>query len=282
MATTSRRTSQRLTLVMLVLASVTVLSLDYHGEANRVISSVRTKIADGLAPIQRAFADALHPIGDAVAGAFHYGALQRTNEALQSEIGQLRQQVAADQQASAEYKALIALDKLPFVGSVPRRDADVLTGPTSNFEDTIEIDEGTQAGIAPGMPVVGGNGFVGTVLSSGRNHAFVQLLQDPRTTVAVRIGTSGNDIGVVTGAGRNTNLSVDLFSTSAPIHKGEWAYTSGTSSSGVSAYPAGIPVATVTAVHVTSGGLGESVTLAPLVNPDTLQYAAVLLWTPPA
>ncbi|MDA8296557.1 MAG: rod shape-determining protein MreC [Actinomycetota bacterium] len=279
---TTRRTSQRVTLLMLVLASITVLTLDYHGEANKVITSVRNRVGDGLSPIQRAIAAVLHPIGDAVSGAFHYGAVQQQNQVLMNEIGTMRRELAANNQASAEARSVLALDHLPWVGNLTPLDAVVLAGPSSNFEYTMEIDRGSSSGVAAGMPVVGASGFVGTVVSTGANHAVVRLLQDPRSTIGVRIGDRGTDLGIVTGAGRHANLAVTLFSSHTPIHKGELVYTSGTSGSGVSAYPAGIPVATVTSVHATTGGLGVTVSLRPLVDPTTLEYVAVLLWTPPA
>ncbi len=267
---------------MLVLASITVLTLDYHGEANRIINSVRNRIGDGLSPIQRGVATLVHPLGDTVDGAIRYGALQQQNQALQADLGTLRRQLAADQQATAEARGVLKLDHLPWIGNVAQRDAVVLSGPSSNFDYTMEINTGSATGVASGMPVVGAAGLVGTVISTGRNHAVVQLLQDPRSAVGIRLGTSGTDLGVVNGDGRHSNLGVQMFSTSSRIHNGEWAYTSGTSSAGVSAYPAGIPVATVSAVHPGTGGLGKTVTLRPIVDPSTLEYVAVLLWTPPA
>ncbi len=279
---TARQTSQRVTLLMLVLASITVLTLDYHGEANKLITSARNRVGDGLSPIQRAIAAALHPLGDTVAGALHYGAVEQQNQALRAELGTLRLQLSAEQQASAEARGVLRLDHLPWIGNISQRDAVVLSGPSSNFDYTLEINTGSTAGVAAGMPVVGASGFVGTVVSTGTNHAVVQLLQDPRSAVGIRLGLSGTDLGVVSGAGRHANLSVQMFSTTTPVHVGEWAYTSGTTSAGVSAYPAGIPVATVSAVHESSGGLGETVALRPLVDPTTLEYVAVLLWTPPA
>ncbi|MCU1489734.1 MAG: rod shape-determining protein MreC [Acidimicrobiaceae bacterium] len=269
---------------MLVLVSVTVLTLDYHGEANRAITRVRNGIGDGLSPVQRAVAYVLHPIGDAVAGAFRYGSVQAQNQALQNQIGRLNQSVAADDQASAEYKALIRLDGLPFFQNIHHLDAIVLSGPTSDFEYTIQIDRGTASGVAVGMPVVGGRGFVGTVVSAGSDQSTVRLLQDSRSAVGVRIGQSqtSGDVGVVSGQGRQSDLSVQLFASSGLVRKGEAAVTSGTSSSGVSAYPAGIPVATVSGVRSSSAGLDQTVSLTPVVDPSALQYVAVLLWTPPA
>lgn len=279
---TMRRTSQRVTLLMLVLASITVLTLDYHGAANRGLTKVRNGVLDGLAPIQRGIAAVLHPIGDAFAGAAHYGALQQQNEVLQTEVGNLRRQVAADNVASQQARELLKLQSLPFVGNTPQIDAEVLSGPTSDFAYTLEIDKGTAAGIGVGEPVVGKGGFVGTVVSAGRSTAEVRLLQDNATDVGVKLGAAGTATGVVTGQGRDSSLGLQILAGAGTVHKGEWAFTSGTSAAGASAYPAGIPVATVTAVHRSPGGFNDSFTLEPLVNPASLQYVAVLQWLPPA
>lgn len=277
-----RRTSQRVTLLMLVLASITVLTLDYHGAANQDLAKVRNGVLDGLAPIQRGIASVLHPIGDAFVGAAHYGAVQQQNEALQQEIGRLRREVAADNVASQQARQILKLQSLPFVGNTKQVDAEVLSGPTSDFAYTLEIDKGTSSGIGVGEPVVGASGFVGTVVSAGRSSAQVRLLQDNRSDVGVKLGLAGTATGVVTGQGRDSTLGLQLLAGAKTVHKGEWAYTSGTSAAGASAYPAGIPVATVTAVHHSPGGFNDTFTLEPLVNPQILQYVAVLRWLPPA
>ena len=277
-----RRTIQQVTLLILVLASITVLTLDYHGAANRGLTRVRNGVLDGLAPVQRVIADVLHPVGDAVAGAVHYGALQRQNEVLQNQVGSLRRQVAADNVASQQARQLLQLQALPFVGNTPQVDATVLSGPTSDFAYTLEIDKGTAAGVGVGEPVVGAGGFVGTVIAAGRSTAQVRLLQDNLTDIGVRLGAAGTATGVVTGQGRDSSLGLQILAGASRVHRGEWAFTSGTSAAGASAYPAGIPVATVTAVHRSPGGFNDSFTLEPLVNPASLQYVAVLQWLPPA
>lgn len=277
-----RRTSQRVTLLMLVLASITVLTLDYHGEANRGLTRVRNGVLDGLAPLQRGIAAVLHPVGDVVAGAAHYGSLQQQNQALQQQIGYLRREVAADNVASAQAREVLKLEALPFVGNTRQVDAEVISGPTSDFTYTLEIDKGTASGIGVGEPVVGAKGFVGTVVSAGASSAQVRLLQDTASDVGVKLGTAGTATGVVTGQGRDSALGLQILAGASTVHRGEWAYTSGTSAAGASAYPAGIPVATVTAVHRSAGGFNDTFTLEPLVNPATLQYVAVLQWLPPA
>ena len=49
----SRHSNQRITLVTLLLVSVTVLTLDYRGEASRAIGHVRNGFAQVVSPFQR-------------------------------------------------------------------------------------------------------------------------------------------------------------------------------------------------------------------------------------
>ena len=103
MAASRRNTSQRLTLVILLLASITVITVAYKGEARRAIGSVRDGAADVVAPLQRGVAAVLHPIGNLFAGMAGYGGALGENQRLQLEVGQLRRQLieAASLKASS-------------------------------------------------------------------------------------------------------------------------------------------------------------------------------------
>ena len=101
MATSRRNTSQRLTLVILLLASVTVITIAYRGEARNAINSVRNGAGDAFAPVQRVIAAVLHPIGNLFAGVVNYGGALSENQRLQLEVGPLRRQLIEAQQAQA-------------------------------------------------------------------------------------------------------------------------------------------------------------------------------------
>jgi rod shape-determining protein MreC len=278
-AAATRRTNQQLTLLMLVLASITVLTLDYHGEANRGITHLRNGVRDALAPVQRGIAAALHPVGDVFAGAFHYGALESENQRLQDQLGAVQSQQAEGDFAERQAAALLTLSHLSFVQEIPTTPAEVLSAPTSNFEYTVEINRGTSSGVGPRMPVVGAKGLAGTVVESGRDTATVQLVTDKSSSIGVTFGT-GAKLGsaIANGQGLGEPMVIDELAGAAP-HVGDVVFTSGTDGG---AYPAGIPVATVTSVHVSSGGLAVSVVALPLVSVGTLQYVSVCEWLPQA
>ena len=278
----ARRTNQRVTLLMLVLASVTVLALDYHGEASRAIGHIRHGVAEVLSPFQRAVAAALHPIGDVVSGSIHYGELQTQNEQLRSKLGALNERLAANNIASESAKQVLSLAGLPFVGDTPTVPAEVISGPASNFEATVEINRGTSSGVGSGMPVVADGGLIGTVTSASANTATVRLISDHRSTVGVR--DAKDDLFISSGGGLGHALSLTILpggtnTTTVTARKGDLLETS-TQDAG--AYPAGIPVAMVSGVRTPVGGTPQAVSATPVVNLSDLGFVAVVQWVPSA
>jgi rod shape-determining protein MreC len=272
----NRRTSQRLTLVILVLASITVLTLDYHGEASRAITHVRNAVRDVISPIQRGIAAALHPVGDVFSGTIHYGSLETQNQQLREELGRIRLKLAADAFASAQAGRVLSLAHLPYVAGIPMIASEVIGNSTSNFQSTVELDGGTSSGIGPGMPVVANAGLVGTVVSASSSTATVLLVSDATSSIPVSIGGTGLYRAV--GAGWGRALTLGYVAGSTAVHRGELVYTSGL---GGGALPAGIPLGVVRSVRVSSEGLSTAVKVTPLVNLDDVQFVDVLEWLEP-
>jgi len=276
-AASRRNTSQRLTLAILLLASITVITVAYKGEAQRAIGSVRNAAADVVAPLQRGVAAVLHPIGNLFAGMAGYGGVLGENQRLQLEVGHLRRQLIEAAQSQSQLDQLRSEQNLPFADGIPEVLGEVISSPASNFDLTIEVDRGTSDGVGVGMPVVSGVGLVGSVISAGQHTAIVQVLTDPRSEVGVRFGT-GN-VAVAVGQGEGDPLQLQDVSETSVTSRGAAVVTSGLD---LAAYPSGIPVGTVASVHHTGGSLTSQVLVTPLVNLLVLQYVAVLQWFPPA
>jgi rod shape-determining protein MreC len=272
-----RQTNQRVTLVMLVLASITVITLDYRGEASHAITHVRNGIADALSPFQRVIAAALHPLGDVVSSTFHYGQLQAQNTELRDQVGHLEQQLAAQAYAESRSSALFALDNLPFAPNVARVAAQVISQGTSDFAPEVEIDRGSDQGVGVGMPVVSGAGLIGTVVEAAGSTSWVQLVTSPHSSIGVEDPHTGIYLERGNGAGRP--LSIPTTTPSPPPHVGDLIMTSGEDAG---AFPPAIPVGTVRSVHPVPGGLSSEVTITPAVDLGSLQYVAVLQWLQPA
>jgi rod shape-determining protein MreC len=279
LATTRRNTSQRLTLIILLLASITAITLDYRGSASRDIGSLRNAALDVISPIQRVVSAALRPVGNFFSGAVNYGSAVAENARLQNEIGALRRQVLENAQAEHQLQQILSEQHLSFVQNIPTELAEVISGASSNFELTFEINRGTSSGVSVGMPVVSGAGLVGDVISAGTSTAVVQLVTDQRSSVGVTFGPSSS-VAVAVGQGAGEPLSLTGVTASMSPKVGERVYTSGLAT--LNTFPGGIPVGYITSVSPPNGSLTRTVLVQPYASFSNLQYVSVMQWLPPA
>lgn len=268
---------------MLVLASITVLTLNYHGEASRVVTHVRNAVADALSPFQRVLAATMHPFGDAASAIFHYGELQHANARLRTQVGTLSMELAASQYAANLVREVQLLSNLPFAGNITSVPAELIAQASSNLELTVELNRGTSSGVGVGMPVVANSGLIGNVIAASSATSTVLLLNDTRSTLEVQDGQTSR-LFQLQGGGAHHYLQLTPYgSSSGTIATGANLVTAGqTNGSPASPFPAGIPVGDVEAVHTSTSGIFATGEVTPFVDTTTLQYAAVLLWLPPA
>ena len=267
----------RTTLLLLVLASVTIITLDARGGFHRITSGVRSAASDAFAPVRSGVEDVIEPIGSFLAGSVHYGAVRQQNQKLQSEIGQLRQKQLSAQDDVQALQQLSALLNLPFVGNVQTVPAEVTDYGTSDFAATIDISVGRDQGVQLDMPVVAAGGLVGQVVQANHSTSTVRLITDGQSEVGVRYGQSLATLAVLHGQGSGKPLSADLVPANTPC-------TAETCSS-----PAACRVRCIRRASrwprwsAAKNGLTtsqETVALQPTADLADLRYVAVLLWGP--
>jgi rod shape-determining protein MreC len=274
----SRRSSRsRFTLLLLVLTSITVITLDFRGDGDGLIAGVRETALDAMAPLQSAAEAVFSPVGDAFGGITGYGRVQEENARLRERLAELETAELEMEDARQERRQLLALQDLRFAGDVPQVAARVVSAPSSNFELTVEIDRGRAHGLARNMPVVSGAGLVGRIVRVSENRAVVLLISDPTFAVGVRLARSG-ETGIAEGAGRNRPLTVDFVDARTEVRDREAVVTSGVETS---IFPPSIPVGRVSATRTTGGILTQEVEVEPVAELDKLQFVKVLQWTPP-
>jgi rod shape-determining protein MreC len=271
----SRRTLT--TLVVLVLLSVTIITLSETGRASVLTSGVKTIANDIYSPLRRGVNGVLDPIGRFFEGAVNYGSLETENEKLRSEIAALEAQGSSTAMARRDYAALqrlLALDKLPAIGSLTYMLAQVTSQNASDFAATITIDKGRDEGVDLGDPVLAAGGLAGQVVIAYHHIATVRLLTDGTSKIGVTFGHGEEATLVGTGAGRA--LQLDYVPSTTPVTKGELLVTSGLQGA---AFPAGIPVAKVTSVRTVVGAADKEITAEPVADLRGLSYVEVLQWS---
>jgi len=264
--------------VLLVLASITIITLDYRGGGSGAISALKRAAHDTFSPIQRGVDAIVRPIGGFLAGAVHYGSVEDQNAKLRAEIGRLQQQVLQGRSMRQQLQTLEQLEHLPWANGISTVTAEVVGLNSSDFAATIQLDVGSTSGIEKGMPVSGGAGLVGQVVEVWSSGCTVRLITDPRSAVSVRFGaTSQPGYALALGAGAGRALPVNYVNPGTTLQNGELLLTSGLQNA---EFPPDIPVGRIVSFSSTPSSTQEAVSAEPVADLPALQYVDVMLWQP--
>jgi rod shape-determining protein MreC len=263
---------------VLVLAALTLVTIDARSSGTGVTSDIRSKVSDVFSPLQRATHSVLRPIGDFLTGALDYGSLRQENQRLRDQLAAQQDQSIAAAAEQSQARQVLGLQNLPFIGSIPTVTAAVIDNGSSNFENTVTVDKGKGSGIAVGQPVVAAGGLVGSVAAVSATTATIYLLSNPTFTVGVRLDPV--NVGSAEGIGQGEPLRVTVDTTTEPIPrlaKGRAVVTSGLNSE---KFPPNIPVGRVASYALVPGAAEPDITLVPFVNLSQLAFLDVLIWAP--
>jgi rod shape-determining protein MreC len=262
-------------LVLLVLTAVTLITLDQRGE-DGPIATVRDGARDAMAPVQAAVDDAFEPIGDWWSGVTDASSLERENARLRRELADARGAARKAAPTERENRELKELAGLTFVPGLPRVTTQIVAASPGNFGSSVELDKGSEHGIAVGQPVVAGEGLVGRITTVSGERSTVLLLTDPESEVGARLpsGTAG----VARGRAGSDLLALAFIGPDARLREGDLVVTAGLQNA---AFPGGIPLGRVVSVKESTAGLDQKVTLRPLVDVGRLQFLDVLQWPDP-
>lgn len=268
---------RRYVLVLLVLTSVTLITLDQRNGDSGPMGSVGRFAHRVVSPVSDLASTALNPVSDWFDGVIHAGSLKRDNARLKRALAQARINADRGKAALVQNRLLTRLSGQPYLDDIPAVVGRVVASAPGNFERTITLDRGSERGIEVDMPVVAADGLVGRVFQVWDGGCTVLLLQDSKFAVGVRM-VRERITGIAEGhAGRST-LSVDF---SGPLsaqdrpRARELAETSGQQGS---TFPPSVPVGNVASVSVSDDGLTIEVRLVPLVDVASLEYVKVLRW----
>jgi rod shape-determining protein MreC len=268
----------RAVMVALLLACLTLITLDYRGGANSPMEPARRAVGEVLGPVETGTTAAIRPF-TAVPQWF------RTRDALGHDLAQLRAENARlrSQAASAGYdrNRLAEFDDLTTAAGdlgyalVPARVVGL--GPAQSFSRTVTIDAGARAGLRPDMTVINNDGLVGRILRVTRTTATVLLIVDTESVVGGRVGRS-MEVGFVHGRGvlgGDGRLDLELVDQSVVPTEDDTVVTFG--SDGGAPYVAGIPVGKVTSVYTSLRETSQRAVLDPFVDFASLDLVGVVV-----
>jgi rod shape-determining protein MreC len=270
-----------LTLVLLVITSLALVSLDERGSG--IINSARTAAQDVVSPIQDLADDVFNPAADWLDGLGRANELQDQNEQLRRELDAARAQVAAGKADQAELDQLRQNNDLVNVADGDAVTAEVIGQGAGNFSRSLRISKGSSSGIALGQPVVWGiNGkaaLVGTVVRVSANRSIIQRIDDPGFGAGAELMPTGAEgaKGIAVGQ-RDSSLlgfsATDNSPTASVPKKGDVAITQG----GIAdlKYPRGLVIGTVVRSVAAGGAIARNADLRPVIDLDSLTFVKVL------
>ena len=265
-------------MVLLVLACVTVLTLDARGGADSPVEPLRVAVGNVVGPVESGTAVAVRPFRK-LAG--YFGSNNRLRDqvaALSAENSRLRSQAETqplDRQRLAELDGLTRTAGRTGYSLVAARV--VAMGPSQSFSRTVTIDAGTSSGIRPDMTVLNNDGLVGRVVRVTRTTATVLLIVDQDSVVGGRLG-SNLELGFLHGRGTTGSadrLDLDLMDSSVTPARGDVVVTWGSENG--APYVAGIPIGKVVSVWSTPREMAKHAVIAPFVDFTSLDVVGVVV-----
>ncbi|WP_426243883.1 rod shape-determining protein MreC [Nocardioides sp. LHG3406-4] len=265
-------------LLALVLASVTLTTLDHQVDDGSPVESARRAVGEAFGPVESLTSDVVRPF-TSVPSWFHSKTSLRDDiRDLEAENADLREQVATsgfDRNRLAEFEGLTRTADDLGRSLVPARV--VAYGSSQSFSNTVTIDAGSAAGVHPDMTVVNNDGLVGRVLRVTRSTATVLLVLDAESVVGGRLGES-MELGFLHGRGEigsDERLDLELVDEASVPAQGEPVVTWG--SDGAGPYISGVPIGTVTEVFASLRDSSQRAVIEPYVDFSALDVVGVVV-----
>jgi len=255
-------------LAVLVALSLALLVLDsqFH-----VLEPLRRAVAVGLYPFQRvvmAPRDLVQQVNEWVNAA---NRIRTENEALQRQRIELSQVASHAAQLAAENAQLRRLLGVTDTVDQAAVVVEVLYEPANSFQQRLVFNKGSQAGLAPGMPVIDEGGVVGQIVRVTPMAAEAALVTDERVSVPVQVLRNGLRL-IAFGSNAPGRIEVRYLAANADIKEGDIIVTSGVGG----LFPAGLPVAKVLTVERdTASGFARAI-CEPLAHPERYRHFLVL------
>jgi rod shape-determining protein MreC len=268
--------------IVLVLCSLVLLTISFRESPNGPLHRVAGHASQVLRPFQVTADRVAQPFEDAY-GWFHDLVNARSeNKRLHEEVAQLRQQQTQAKAAQTELTNLERLLRYEHARRFPQDydfvNSQVLSGPTSVFQQTIVIAGGANRGIALDDPIVDPDGLVGRISQVGPTTSQVTLLEDVTFAASAEDLQSGAQ-GIATHtSGSSDTLNLDGVSKDKVVSVGDTIITSGWHRADLSSiYPRGIEIGVVTSQSQTDVDTYKTIQISPSVDFGGLRSVIVLV-----
>jgi rod shape-determining protein MreC len=274
----AERSRARSRMIALVLACLTVMTLDHHPGPGSPLEPARTAMGSVFGPIESGTSAAVRPVTALGAWFRTHRQMQNDIATLESQNSRLKAQQATsqyDRNRLAEFQGLTTAAGTLGQALVPAHV--VAYGAAQSFSRTVTIDAGSAAGVRPDQTVINDDGLVGRVLRVTATTATVLLIVDTESVVGGRVGASMK-VGFLRGRGGlgdQGTLDLQLVDEADAPTEGDSIVTWGSRDG--APYVAGVPIGRVTAVYASLRESSQHAVISPYVDFGALDLVGVVV-----
>jgi rod shape-determining protein MreC len=281
---------RRIVFAALTLISLVLLTVFFREPASGALHSVQRGGLGFLSPVQSIATKAVDPFKNGYRWTKELLAANSKNKELTAQLEIMRGEVLSLRQAQIENDRLKQLldfrNAKIFPSGATFVVASVIGRSPTRWQEWVEIDKGSDDGLALNQPVVGatvptdkslsGKGLVGKIVAISSHAAQVQLLIDPESSAAAVVQDSGAE-GIVVWSDPG-KLIMDMVARDQAVTVKQVVVTSGMG--GI--FPRGIPIGVVESVGEEDVNIFKQIEVRPFVDFHALDEVMVITNPPPA
>ena len=229
-------------LILLCLILLVSISYIWHGKSGIIGRSVK----DASYAVEGPLGTATETVDSFFSGLFRFRSLQKENEALRIENGELRKQLVDESLKKQDLNELRELSEVLNYKFLEEGQtlvtANVSASGLADWVNLFTIDRGSDDGIYENAVVVSGDGLVGTVCEVGQKWSRVLTILDDEEKISFRVFRQPEYLGIMEGQG-DGSLSGYMIDSAAGVIEGDVLITSN-----MGIYPEGIEIGRVSKV----------------------------------
>ena len=265
--------TSKITIILVIALILAIVLSIFGGISNQ--NPLDLAVQGALAPF-RAAATALTTMAEKYYGyMFRYEALAAENEVLKKQIAEMEDTARQAESVSRENQRLRkGMNLLETHEDYKLVDAYIIGWNSSDWQNTLTINRGTNSGIQRNMCAVTENGeVVGLVTDVGINYAEVTTILDSTLEISGTIASSGYN-GMVRGGyidGHQTLLQMNYLPSAAIIRNKEQVVTSGST-----VYPRDLIMGSIVDAGFEETGIAKYALLDPAADINSLEQVFII------
>ncbi len=264
----NRRLRNLIILIIVIVLCLIVITVSFKGID--LIENIRTRILDFFLPVQ----EKLFAFFSPVTGFFNfftdYINLRSEYLELKQENSRLRKEYANNINLVVENEHLRKLLDIELRKDFNTLPAKVIGFYENKWQSEILLNVGKRDGIQEGMGVINDSGLIGIVIQSGDRSCNVRLIDDPQTSIGVRI-LSSRKLGIIEGS-QDKTINLNYISTEEQVYKGDIIITSEFGQF----LPPELLVGRVSQAANMPGSLYKEIEIEPFVDFREIEYVLII------